>query len=223
MKQDWKKYALAFIITVAILATVFWASSWANDKRLNEMRSLQDSVSINILSSETQFNLLKEAACDDLFSSSFGQELGDLGDRLSYMEAIGRSNDSDVITLKQYYSLLEIKDFLLVDSAATKCPHRPATIIYFYEANCPECARQANVLTYLREEYKNSLRVYSFDFNLDVSALRTLANIHKVATPFPALIIKDKTYNGFLSIDKIQSLLPELPVATSTNATSTHL
>ena len=215
MKSDWKKYALAFVITAGIFITAISISTWFNNHRINEIRGLQDSISINILSSETQFNLLKDAACTDLFSSALGQELGNLSDRLSYMESIGKGADSDVVTLKRYYSLLEIKDFLLINSTAAKCPKRPIPILYFYQADCPDCDRQGEVLTYIRQQYPDIVRVYSFDYDLDVSALKTLANIHKVNTPLPAIIIKDKTYAGFHSIEDIQGLIPEL------NATST--
>ena len=219
MKSDLKKYALAFIITSAIFITAISISSWFDNQRLTEVRTLQDSVSINILSSETQFNLLKDAACTDLFTSNLGQELGNLSDHLSYIESIGHRNDTDVITLKRYYSILEIKDYLLINSTATKCPNRPIPILYFYEANCPDCDRQGEVLTYLRQHHPDTLRVYSFDYNLDVSALKTLANIHKIAEPLPALIINDKTYNGFHSIEDIETLVPELD-ATSTATTT---
>ena len=219
MKQDWKKYALAFVITAAIFITAFSISGNINDKRVSEMRNLQDSVSINILSSETQFNLLKEAACDDLFGSALGQELGNLADRLSYMESIGKGDDADVVTLKRYYSLLEIKDYLLITGAAAKCPKRPLTILYFYRADCPDCIRQGQVLTYIRQHSSENIRIYSFDYDLDVSALKTLANISKVKEPFPALIIKGKTYSGFKSIEDIEALVPEL-VATSTATTT---
>jgi hypothetical protein len=222
MKQDWKKYALAFIITAAIFTTAILVSSRLNDSRLSEMRALQDSVSINILSSETQFNLLKEAACDDLFDSTLGQELGRLADRLSYMESTGQGDNAEVITLKRYYSLLQIKDYLLINGAAAKCAKRPLTILYFYRSDCPDCTKQGQILTYIRQHSQGNIRIYSFDYDLDVSALKTLANINKVKEPFPALIIKGKAYNGFKSVEDIEALAPEL-IATSTAkmATST--
>lgn len=214
MKQDWKKYTLTFLITTVIFITAIGISSWINSKRVSELRGLQDSISLNILSSETQFNLLKEAACDDLFNSGLGQELSNLSDRLSYMESIGKGTDPEVITLQRYYFLLEIKDYLLINSAVTKCPHRPITILYFYKKNCPECDRQGQVLSYLRQHLSENVRIYSFDYDLDVSAVRTLANIHEVKNSFPSLIIKNRTYNGFKSVEEIQALVPEL------NATS---
>ncbi|MEI7463320.1 MAG: hypothetical protein WCK03_02880 [Candidatus Taylorbacteria bacterium] len=216
---DWKKYIVTFIFTAAIVVTALLISSWINSQRVDELRNIQDSISINLLSSDVQFNLLRDAACSDLFNSSIGQELGNLSDKLSYMENIGKGNDADVITLKKYYSLLEIRDYLLSNSAVAKCPSRPITILYFYKSDCPDCDKQAQVLTYLRQRHPDILRVYSFDHALDVSAVKTLANIHKIADPFPNVVIKGKTLNGFHSIEEIEKILPEL-MATSTASTS---
>ncbi len=222
MKINWRKYLVSLIFTVAIVVTALLISSWVNSQRVNELRNIQDSISINLLSSDMQFNLLRDAACEDLFNSSIGEELGNLSDKLSYMESVGKGTDPSVVTLKRYYSLLEIRDYLLINSAATKCPKRPITILYFYQADCPDCDRQGQVLTYLRQHHPDILRVYSFDHDIDVSAIKTLANIYKVADPFPVIVVNGKTLSGFNSIEAIQKLLPQL-VATSTTATSTSV
>ncbi|MEI8328000.1 MAG: hypothetical protein WCG02_02580 [Candidatus Taylorbacteria bacterium] len=216
---NWRKYVVAFIFTTAIVVTALLISAWINSKRVDELRNIQDSISINLLSSDMQFNLLKDAACEDLFNSAIGQELGNLSDRLSYMESIGKGNDPSVMTLKRYYSLLEIRDYLLINSAASKCPKRPITVLYFYTASCSDCDRQSQVLTYLRQRHPDILRVYSFDHDLDVSAVKTLSNIFKIGEPFPGVVIKGKALTGFHTIEEIQKLLPEL-MATSTASTS---
>ena len=216
---NWKKYALSFIFTAAIVVTALLISSWINSRRVDELRTLQDSISINLLSSDMQFNLLKDAACTDLFNSSIGAELGNLSDKLSYMESIGRGTEPEVISLKKYYSLLEIRDYLLVNSAVAKCPKRPITILYFYNADCPDCDKQGQVLTYLRQHHADILRVYSFDHTLDVAAVHTLANIFKVGDPFPTIIVKGKTLNGFKSIEEIEKLLPELNASSTASTT----
>jgi hypothetical protein len=218
MTKDWKKYLSAFLITAAIFATAIGVSSWIDNRRVDEVRTMQDSISLSILSSETQFNLLKSAACGDLFSSELGKELGDMSDRLSYLESAGRGQDADVVTLKQYYSLLEIKDYILINSA-TQCKNRPVIVLYFYKADCPDCDKQGDVLTYIRQHYPGNIRVYSFDNDLNVSAIKTLANIYKIKDPLPGLVIDGKTYNGFHSIDDIQAIAPGL-VATSTATSS---
>ncbi len=218
---NWKKYLYAFIITAIIFGTAIYLSDYFNQKKIDEIRSIQDKISIDILSSETQFSLLEESSCQDLAGqSALSDELGSLEEKLSYAERDRGTNDPEVQTLKQYYSLLEIKDYILMQSIAEKCGKQPLTIIYFYSNtnNCLDCEREGYVLTDLRQRFPN-LRVYSFDYNLDISALKTLIDINKVKDQLPAVYIKNKMYYGFQSLDDIQKIIPEL-FATSTATTT---
>ena len=207
--KEWKKYVVTLIITVAIFATAIGISMWIDNARVTNIKSLQDDISLNILSSETQYNLLKDANCNDLFNSDLATQLSDMGDRLSYMESTGHGNDTDFISLKQYYYLLEIKDYMLVKSAS-KCPLRPATVLYFYQPNCPECDKQGDVLTYLRQHFPDNIRVYSFDDSLKVPAVQTLEIVNKVLAPLPVIVLDGKSYKGFQSVDDIAKLDPKI-------------
>lgn len=218
MKFDWPKYLYAFIITAAIFATAIYLASFFNDKKLAALKAAEDKISIDILSSETQFTLLGELSCEDSAKSVLSQELNSLGEKLDWSEQNFGANNEDFVQLKKYYSLLEIKDYLLVKKLKD-CPQHPIAILYFYGKDCPECDKEGYVLTYLRQEYPE-LRVYSFDYNLDLSALKTLAAIYGVtAEKLPVVVIKRAPYSGFQSIEAIKALLPELS-ATSTAKTS---
>ena len=63
--KEWKKYVVTLIITIVIFATAIGISMWIDNARVTNIRTLQDDISLNILSSETQFNLLKDANCND--------------------------------------------------------------------------------------------------------------------------------------------------------------
>ena len=104
-----------------------------------------------------------------------------------------------------------------------KCGKPPLTIIYFYSnANdCSDCEREGYVLTDLRQQFPD-LRVYSFDYNLDISAVKTLIAINKVENKLPAIYIKNKMYYGFQGVSDIEKIMPEL-TATSTATTTTKV
>ena len=109
--------------------------------------------------------------------------------------------------------------------SAARCNLKPVFIFYFYsnKGDCEDCVKQGYVLTALSESYPQ-LRIYSFDYNLDVGALKTLIAIDDVDNRLPALVTNGKTYYGFQSIDAIKKVLPQLATlktATSTSATST--
>lgn len=222
---DIRKYIFTFALTATIFATAFFASSFFSEKRVENVKQIQDNIAIDILSSETQFDLLKEVSCSNVDDSMLSPQLSEIGDKLSKTESDRGATDADIIYLKKYYSLLEVKDYLLSKQFVAKCGQakKPVSIIYFYsnKGDCPECEREGYVLTRLKEKYPD-LRVYSFDYNLDLSAVDSMKRIYKITSSLPALVIEDKTYIGFKSVEDLEALLPDtLNTASSTVATTT--
>jgi hypothetical protein len=222
---DSKKYLFTFFVTVAIFATAFFASTFFSNKRVEKVKFIQDNIAIDILSSETQFDLLKEVPCQNVSDSMLSPELNELGDKLSHTENERGETDNNVVYLKKYYSLLQVKDFLLSKKLAEKCgsKKKPVFVIYFYsnEGNCERCKEEGYVLTYLKDKYPE-LRVYSFDYNLDLSVISSLRAIYKIGDALPALVVEDKTYTGYKSVEELEALLPDtLKQATSTEAIAT--
>ncbi len=226
MTIDWKKYVFSFLISGAIFVTAILISNYFSGKKIDNIRSIQDKIAIDILSSETQFSLLEESSCRDVGTGTLSTELGTLEEKLSYTESQRGVDDAEVQTLKRYYSLLEIKDYLLMNKISEKCRKTPLSIIYFYATDdkCEDCQKEGYVLTSLRQSYPE-LRVYSFDYNLDVSAVKTLISINKIKGTLPALIVKDKVYYGFQGLEDMEKIMPELAklkaLQAAQNATTT--
>lgn len=208
---DKKKYLLTFILTVTIFVTAFYLSAFLSDKRVESIKQIQDNISIDILSSEAQFDLLKEVSCANLNSSILAPEIGELGDKLSRTETDRGAKDEDILYLKKYYSLLQVKDYILSKNLGEKCASKkPVFIIYFYsnEGDCSDCTKEGYVLTFLKEKHPD-LRVYSFDYNLQMSAVNSLKTIYKIPETLPAIVIEDKTYTGYKSLEELEKLLPK--------------
>ncbi len=216
---DWKKYVTVFSITLTAFLIAFAISSKLSTNKIDDLRAIQDRISLDLLSSEMQFTLLAEAPCDETGSSLLSPELNDLGNKLSYAEANFDAKQIEILSLKKSYTLLEIKDFLLTKKLAEKCKTKPATILYFYsnKGDCPDCEREGIVLTHLRATYPN-LRVYSFDYDLDLSAKKTLISLYKINRKLPAVVIDGKVLYGFNSVEQITVLSPNM---TTTSTTST--
>jgi len=225
--MKWQRYLLAFGITAAIFATAFYIASKLDSERVAAIRATEDSISIDILSSETQFELLGNLDCKTIAQNPvLSDELNSLASQLSVAEANLGDNNPEVIQLKKQYSLLEIKDYILLQNITEKCKTKPVYVLYFYtnSGSCnTNCGNVADILTYLRGQYPG-LRVYSFDYDLDLSALKTLISLHKInSTTLPAIIINNRApVYGPQTLQSMQALIPELAtLATSTQATST--
>jgi hypothetical protein len=86
--RDWRKYVLAFVITAAIFGTAFYIASRIDAQRIAEIRATQEAISIDLLSSETQFELLGNLDCSTIAEHPvLTDELNSLAERLSFAES----------------------------------------------------------------------------------------------------------------------------------------
>ncbi len=220
---DWKKYFYVFLVTVAIFLTAFFVSDTLGNKKIQDIQTMQNRVSIDILSSETQFALLSESSCETVGDTSLSKDLDSLAAKLSYAEVSLNSNKEDVLWLKKNYSLLEIKDYVLMKKLSERCKVKPVYLLYFYSnanGSCPDCQKQGVVLTELRKKYPG-LRVYSFDYDLDLAALKTLVSLYKIQPELPAIVIHQRAEYGWKSVEDMEKIMPELATLTGTTTETT--
>lgn len=213
-EHPWLQYVLAFVITALIFSTAIIANNYFNEKRIEQLRSIEEGIATDILSLETQFDLLEKQSCENIKNNPvLSRELDTLAVKLSYAEAQLGVDNEEVLRLKRQYSLLAIKDLLLMQRVSEKCDDfEPIFLLYFYSNErgaCDDCTRQGYVLTELAREHPQ-LRIYAFDYDLDLSAIETLVAINQIPNELPALVINDTLYTGFQSIDDITAILPEL-------------
>ena len=212
VNTDWKKFIITFFITASLFATGIYFSNYLSGRKINQIRDIQDKISIDILSSETRFTLLKQSSCEDLSDDSIlSDELASVGTRLEFLESKLGPENEDVIGFKKYYSILEIKDYILMNEVSARCKLTPNFILYFYSNNpdCAKCDKENVVLSTLREKYPK-LRIYSFDYNLDLSSVRALISINKIENKMPAMVINNKVYYDYNSIEDIEKIIPDL-------------
>lgn len=207
---DWKKYLIVFLITAGLFLTASFVSNYFSGRKIAELKSIQDKIAIDILSSETQFSLLSDLSCKNISDSALSGELGELGRKLEWGENNLGATD-EVSYLRKYYSLLQIKDYLLMKKISARCGVKSAFVLYFYTTveKCSECQKQGIVLSALRDKYPE-LRVYSFDYSTDLSTVKSMLQIYKIKdTLLPALVIDDEVLTGFNSIDDLESRVKE--------------
>lgn len=226
-----KRYIYTFIITLAIFFFSIWLSNTFNDKKVQSLRDLESRINLDILSVETRFSLLQKTSCEHVVNNGknneigFNEDLNNVALKIKSLEYQLGYENADVISLKKYYSLLQIKDYLLAKEFHDRCKKSTVSILYFYDTSCVDCQKQSIILDKIISDYPE-IRVYYLDRETDNPALDTLSSIFKVKES-PTLVIAEKTYTGFQSIEKIESYIPEIKVwkkakdkATSTASTT---
>jgi hypothetical protein len=207
MKKYTPKYILVFLVTLAVFVSAWVASGEINQRKFANLKAEQDQVSISILSSETEFDLLKEETCDISAGSVFSDSLASLADKIAYSEQ-NVATPEEISLLKKQYTLLEVRDFLLAKRVAERCKQPFTSILYFYGTSegCSECVKQGYVLDALRQMNPN-VRIYAFDYNLDLSTIKALVDIYNIGDTLPALVINGTTYQGYRSLQDLKVLV----------------
>ena len=214
---------IALAITIVIIGTVVYTINYLDRQRVAQLSTIENQLAIDTLSVDTQFSLLENSPCEDIAGGNqLSTEVSSLGDQLAGAEQRLGNTNPQVIALKEQYTLLEIRDYLLTQQLAKTCHITPTVALYFYSntpGSCNDCDRAGYALSYLRQTYP-ALRVYSFDYDLDLGALKTLIQVAKVQQKFPAFVINGSTSYGFTSLDDFEKLFPKALFATTTATTT---
>ncbi len=227
MQPETKRYFIVFIITAIVFALAFWMSSIFSNNKINQLQEIQEQIAIDILSTETRYALLEQTSCVHSVTSleeeqGLSRELNDLARRLKFMESQLGTEDEDVLFVKKYYSLLQVKDYLLMEEIKNRCGENLFTILYFHQGDCDACQKQSLVLDELVREYPET-RVYWFDKDVNTPAVQTMLSIFGIKQG-PTMVISDRAYEGFYTFEEIQQIAPEaFPPKETTNSTATEV
>ena len=115
---------------------------------------------------------------------------------LSYSEKNILFTREEVKSIKQTYTYLLLKDWLLQESIKKTCGTKTVTILYFYSTEgCDDCITQGNVLTVLKNDFKEKVMVFPLDIEIDIGMVNILMSNFNI-TSMPALVIDGDVYPG---------------------------
>ncbi len=211
MNTDRKKYFTVLFITVGIFLVVFAFVSMVNKSKRENIDDLQRKITIDLIATETKFDLLKTVPCKSVQDSLLSKELHELTEKLAFAENNQGSDNPAVQELKKNYTLLQVKDYLLMQEIFKKCDVHDDTILYFYNSGCDDCRKQGYVLTEFKQQYPN-VRIYSFDVDLDFSVIDTFVSLYDFKAVYPTMIIHDTAYQNMLSVEDLEKLFSNLVI-----------
>ena len=208
-KIDGNKFLAAASISLLIFLAGILLGSMISAEKVSDINDLAQQLQLNTLGAELQFRLISEQPCQFINSSELAEELYAIGSRLDFMESELGQDDPQVLGLKEYYHLLEIRHWLFLKQSKEKCGDKTDLILYFYsnKGDCPKCEAQGNVLTFMRKKYSD-ISVYSFDSNIDNPALNTIkAQYGLDDTNLPILVINGEVYYDFSDRERIEKAI----------------
>lgn len=173
-----------------------------------------------LLEKEFVETLTPDQICDfsDLSMRSLLDELNFYWQRFPFrLEEYERDNQplsEEYLTLKQKYTQLSIRTWILAKTRYEKCGTKLVHGFNFYSANCSTCAKQGEQLDKfsptLREEGIDVI-IFTIDLYSDESVVKFLKQ-HYGINSTPALLLNNKLYQGrvFNSEELLEELQEEL-------------
>ena len=207
-----QRHFLTFCFTLIIFSLGFFISDYFNDRRFLEIDKMRREFQVDIKEMEIQLTHFEKALCPDVGDDILTHELHSIREKLNFMINTLGYDHPEIIHLKKYFSLLQIRHYKFSQQLCKRCDLDLVHILYFFadEKYCPDCEKQGFILTYLSEEYP-FLRVYSFDYHLDLLAL----NIVKPTVPIKYLINNKNLVNNEKNLNletTLKQYLPYLPI-----------
>ncbi len=197
------RLGVAAFVTILVFVLGFLLGSQLFQSKLAQVQEAQSAIQADTLSIDIEAQLASDA-CNAASLEELAKHLESLGPKIDFLEKQARNND--LVTLKKYYSLLEIKHWLAIKNMNKNCKASYVPVLFFYSnANCNGCAEQGTVL--LHQKTTNpQLMIYSLDVDLDLSAIKILKSKYGIAE-LPTVVIGEQRYSGLQDADNLNLLL----------------
>ena len=205
------KYIIAGAITLGIFLLGLLLGLAIEGKRVNYIESVSKKQNLDFSSLQLQYAFIDQLSQEKnclAVQKTFEQNINSLESTRIRLENFDRDatldkNEFDV--LKNEYLLAQIRYWLLAERTRKLCGADIATILYFFsdEKECPDCDKQAFVLTYLKKKFKDKLLIFSFDSKFVAEPMIPLLKNTYDVSIYPTLVIEGKPKVRFQDKDSI--------------------
>ncbi|MEM4398075.1 MAG: hypothetical protein QW757_05645 [Candidatus Woesearchaeota archaeon] len=205
-RLNYYKVIAVFAITTLIFISGIILGNYFSNQKIEKIADFEKNIRTNIEATEIQYLLLTQEPCNT-DTILITKELEEIGSKITYMENMLGFDNNEVIDLKNTYSIIQLKHYLLLKKIDKECNEKFNFILYFYsnKGDCLKCEQQGFILDYIKKKYNNTM-IYAFDINNNNNALKTLKNKYKIEKT-PGLIINENVFQDFMNVEKIEDFL----------------
>jgi hypothetical protein len=198
------KYLSVFLITFLLFLAVFLLAQRISSETSQDLVKHQKQISNYLLSLNLQTEIAKENICNvDILKLT--EDKARLGKELDVIEKNLGSDNDDVKNMKLDYTLLSIRQWLLIKQFKKECNSKLNIILFFYSNKISKDKSEAQgyVLDYIYRKYSDKVLIYAFDSDIDTPALNAIKNIYNISST-PSLVINERVFEGLLNSEQIE-------------------
>jgi hypothetical protein len=206
----------ALVISALLFAGGMFVGYTLNKEKLSAVEQDMRDTMRDLQNFQLQFmffdTLGETSACPLLTATleDINRRADNIGSKLS-----SSNPDNELIDGREYTSLLKeysrllVSYWLLANKLKDSCDMDAATIIFFISKNCDNsnaCDDQGFVLDYYKKRFENKLLIFTLSQDLGEPSILALKEYYNI-TAIPTLIIEGEKYEGFQSIEQLDSTL----------------
>jgi len=208
-----KKYTIVFVFT-ALVFLVGMAIGWQfSNYLINEITYNEDVLRARLFGIELKYDLIKKGDICEIGSDELWEDRVYLGKQISILEKrLGKENEM-VLIQKEFYQLVEVETYLLLEEIKDECDLDVNIILFFYtnkendeKGKSTVSEEQGVFLDSLYNKYGEKIAVFAFDINTNNPALNTLRDIYGVDIA-PTLVINGEVYEGYRGYAQVVDIL----------------
>ncbi len=204
-------YLFAGAITVGIFLLGLFLGLAIEGKRVNYIESISRKQNLEFSSLQLQYAFIDQLSLEKnclAVQKTFEQNINNLESTRIRLENFDRDatlNKNELDLLKNEYMLAQIRYWLLAERTRELCGSDIVSVLYFFsdEERCPDCDKQAFVLTYLKKRFKDKLLIFSFDSEFEQEQMVPLLKRTYGVSNYPTIVVEGKPKNGFQSKEAI--------------------
>jgi hypothetical protein len=201
------KYIATFSLATLIFLIGIIIGQLVAEQKVKEFSAVSKELKLSLLGMDIQEKLAEEFLCDiDIWKLT--EDKVKLGQKIEFLEGKLGKNNKEVKELLKEYTLLSIRQWLLLKEFKEKCNQTLVIILFFYsnERNASLSEAQGYILDYIYRKYGKPISIFAFDYELESPALDALKKIYGI-TIVPSIVINEKTYLGFREKAEVETIV----------------
>jgi hypothetical protein len=208
-KTSYKKYLLAFVLTIIVFAGGIIMGLFIENLRLADTKQNSLLEKANLQSLQLQQRYIDSGIADcDALNRVLETNIAELTRKMAIVVDYDKNailNQKEFRLQLRDYFLTEIQYFLITQEIDQKCSKENIKIIYFYDESSIDT--QGEILDYLKKLFGHKVLVFSLNSAFKEEPMIDIMLTSYNISQFPSVVVGDKVFHGHSSVKELHSAI----------------
>jgi len=216
--------AVLIIVALVFVLGVFIGMRQGLDA-VGTLSQQYESISVSSAMMDTVFlmensdmNVTESCKSYSYLFDRYNSDLAEFNSRMWEMEVRLGKQDPSLLSLKDKFNTLEVRNFLLLRKVDQLCGANHTVILYFYSnRNYDPNRDEGAVIQEAIKDIKNHTIVYHFDIAARNPAVDLLLRHYRIDI-VPSMVVNEKTNSGYQNPGEVMKIVGQMPAGENATA-----